>query len=202
VLPAWAVLCAWGLLLLVAAFMLRPFDAHNHTHAAAPRTWLRQAVGVAALTLGVMQIVGAASGGSDPLQPLSHLARGAAAGQRSDVLRFQPIRNMAELDGALKAPGRPVMLDFYADWCVSCKEMERYTFSDPSVAQKMAGAMLLKADVTAHNANDRELLKRFHLFGPPGTIFFDAHGREISGVRVIGFQDADRFSRTLLAAGL
>jgi thiol:disulfide interchange protein DsbD len=202
VLPAGAVLCAWGLLLLVAAFMLRPFEAHSHSHAAAPRTWLRQAVGVTALTLGVMQIVGAASGGSDPMQPLSHLARGAAAGPRSDALRFQPIRSVAELDGALRAPGRPVMLDFYADWCVSCKEMERYTFSDPAVAQKMSGAVLLKADVTAHNTDDRQLLKRFHLFGPPGTIFFDAQGREISGVRVIGFQDAERFSRTLQAAGL
>jgi thiol:disulfide interchange protein DsbD len=85
---------------------------------------------------------------------------------------------------------------------VSCKEMERYTFSDPVVAQLMAGALLLKADVTDNNRDDRELLKRFQLFGPPGTIFFDAQGREIDGVRVIGFQNAERFARTLRAAGL
>ena len=73
----------------------------------------------------------------------------------------------------MKAAGRPVILDFYADWCVSCKEMERFTFTEPAVQKKLAGALLLKADVTANNAQDRELLKRFHLFGPPGTIFFD-----------------------------
>ena len=87
------------------------------------------------------------------------------------------MRSVAELDAALaRSAGRPVMLDFYADWCVSCKEMERFTFSDPTRARKLAGALLLKADVTQNNADDRALLKRFQLFGPPGTIFFDAQG--------------------------
>jgi thiol:disulfide interchange protein DsbD len=203
VLPAWGVLGAWGLLLLVAGFMLRPFDAqHHHSHAAAPRTWLKQALGVVALIFGSMQIVGAGSGGSDPLQPLSHLVRGAAAAPASDGVRFQPVRSSTELDDVLRSAGRPVMLDFYADWCVSCKEMERFTFSDPTVAQMMSSALLLKVDVTANNHDDRELLKRFHLFGPPGTIFFDAQGRELDGLRVIGFQNAERFTRTLRAAGL
>jgi thiol:disulfide interchange protein DsbD len=202
VLPPWAVLAVWGLLLLFTGFMLRPFESHSHVHAAAPRTWLKQALGVTALVLGVTQIVGAASGGADPLQPLSHLTR-TAGGPRADAgPRFQSVRSVAELDQLLKAPGRQVMLDFYADWCVSCKEMERYTFSDPAVAEKMSHALLLKADVTANNADDRELLKRFHLFGPPGTIFFDAQGREIQGLRVIGFQGAERFAATLNTAGL
>jgi thiol:disulfide interchange protein DsbD len=200
VLPAPAVLGIWGLLLLVAGFMLRPFDSHTHAHAAMPRTWLKQALGVTALVLGVTQFVGAASGGVDPLQPLSHLARG--QGPRAEAPRFQIIRSSAELDHLLQSPGRPVMLDFYADWCVSCKEMERYTFSDPTVARMMSNVLLLKADVTANNADDRELLKRFHLFGPPGTIFFDAQGRQIDGLRVIGFQNAERFARTLQAASL
>jgi thiol:disulfide interchange protein DsbD len=201
-LPSWAVLGAWGLLLLVTGFMLRPFDKHEHSHANAPRAWLKQALGVVALILGAMQIVGAASGGNDPLQPLSHWVRG-HSGVRSDAgPRFQAVRSVAELDQVLKAPGRPVMLDFYADWCVSCKEMERFTFSDPLVADKMSRALLLKADVTANNADDRELLKRFRLFGPPGTIFFDAQGREIDGTRVIGFQNAEHFIATLSAVGL
>jgi thiol:disulfide interchange protein DsbD len=204
VLPSWTVLGAWGLLLLVTGFMLRPFDSHSHAHAAAPRTWLKQALGVAALILGAMQIVGASSGGSDPLQPLSHWARGnGAAGLRSDAgPRFQSVRSVAELDRLLQSPGRPVMLDFYADWCVSCKEMERFTFTDPVVAEKMSRALLLKADVTANNNDDRELLKRFRLFGPPGTIFFDAQGREIAGSRVVGFQNAERFAATLSTVGL
>ena len=94
------------------------------------------------------------------------------------------------------------MLDFYADWCVSCKEMERFTFADPAVRERLDGALLLKVDVTKNDADDRELLRRFRLFGPPGTLFFDAHGREIAGVRVIGFQGPERFAQTLQAAGL
>ena len=112
------------------------------------------------------------------------------------------VRSSAELDTLLQAANRPALLDFYADWCVSCKEMERFTFSDPAVAGLMSNALLLKVDVTGNTADDRELLKRFHLFGPPGTIFFDAQGREIGGLRVIGFQNAERFTRTLQAAGL
>jgi len=95
-----------------------------------------------------------------------------------------------------------VMLDFYADWCVSCKEMERFTFTDPAVQKKLSGALLLKADVTANNVQDRELLKRFQLFGPPGTIFFDAQGREVPAARIVGFQSSERFLQTLQTAGL
>jgi thiol:disulfide interchange protein DsbD len=92
------------------------------------------------------------------------------------------------------------MLDFYADWCVSCKEMERYTFSDAQVRARLEGMLLLQADVTEANEAHRALLKRFALFGPPGIVFFDAQGREIKGVRVIGYQPPERFLRTLAAA--
>ena len=94
------------------------------------------------------------------------------------------------------------MLDFYADWCVSCKEMERFTFTDPAVQARLAGALLLQADVTRNNADDKALLKRFNLFGPPGTIFFDPSGREVAGARVVGFQNTRRFLETLTSAGL
>lgn len=201
VLAAWAVLGAWGLLLLVTGFMLRPFDRHHHTHAAAPRTWLKQAFGVVALILGSLQIVGAASGGSDPLRPLQHLVPiTVAAGSNAGVVRFQPVRSSAELDQLLRAPGRPVMLDFYADWCVSCKEMERFTFSDPKVRAEMAQMVLLQVDVTKNTPEDQRLLKRFRLFGPPGIVFFDRGGREIPGLRVIGFQRADKFLQSLALA--
>ena len=89
------------------------------------------------------------------------------------------------------------MLDFYADWCVSCKEMERFTFSDPRVQARLAGMTLLRADVTANNAEDKVLLKRYRLFGPPGIVFFDASGREIEGLRVIGYQSPDKFIQSL-----
>ena len=110
---------------------------------------------------------------------------------------FVRVASSAQLDERLKSPGRAVMLDFYADWCVSCKEMEALTFSDARVKAKLERMLLLQADVTANTADDKALLKRFHLFGPPGIIFFDAQGREIRGLRVIGYQNAERFLRTL-----
>jgi thiol:disulfide interchange protein DsbD len=110
---------------------------------------------------------------------------------------FVRISSVAELDQKLASAGKPVMLDFYADWCVSCKEMESYTFSDAQIKPKLDSMLLLQADVTANTAEHKELLKRFSLFGPPGIIFFDAQGREIQGLRVIGYQNAERFLRTL-----
>jgi thiol:disulfide interchange protein DsbD len=198
VLPAWAQLSCWGGLLLVTGFMLRPFDANPHS--GAPRVWLQRAAGVAALALGVMQLAGAASGGANPLQPLAHLAGGCEPALAP--LPFRMVHSVDELDGALAAAGRPVMLDFYADWCVSCKEMERFTFQDPAVRQRLAGALLLKADVTANTADDKALLQRFKLFGPPGTIFFNAQGVEQPALRVVGYSEARAFENTLQAVGL
>jgi len=110
---------------------------------------------------------------------------------------FMPVASNSQLDQKLAAPGKPVMLDFYADWCVSCKEMEKFTFSDPTVRARLDGMLLLQADVTAGTDEHKALLKRFSLFGPPGIIFFDAQGREIKGLRVIGYQNAERFVKTL-----
>ena len=110
---------------------------------------------------------------------------------------FQRVRTVAELERLLEQSTRPVMLDFYADWCVSCKEMEAFTFVDPRVAQRMNQMLLLQVDVTANNTDDRALMKKFRLFGPPGIIFFRPGGAERKDVRVVGFQDAARFSSIL-----
>jgi thioredoxin:protein disulfide reductase len=193
-------LALWGAWLVFAGALLLPF-AKPAPSAARRKRWLPALAGLAAVALGVVQWVGAATGASDPLRPLARLV-GGAAGQANAMPQFRAVRSVAELDAILRRPGQAVMLDFYADWCVSCKQMERFTFTDPAVAAKMARALLLKADVTANSDDDKALLKRFHLFGPPGTIFFDALGREHSGARVIGFQDANRFAQTLSAVGL
>lgn len=200
VLPSSLVLALWGLLLLVLGFMLRPFHASARHRGA--RRWLQPVIGVAALAMGLMQLVGAASGGHDPLQPLAHLGGSGDAEAESRAPAFRTVRSVAELDAALAGAGRPVMLDFYADWCVSCKEMERFTFSNPQVAARLGHALLLKADVTANSPNDRELLRRFKLFGPPGTLFFDASGQEVETARVVGFQGPKRFGGALDSAGL
>ena len=202
VLPGSLALALWGSLALGVAVLVVSHSHGRRTGVGVSKILWRRAVAAVFAVGGVLQLVGAASGGSNPLQPLAHLTirhRGDAA--ISD-LQFVAVRSVAELDATLRSAGRPVMLDFYADWCVSCKEMERFTFTDPAVRAKLAGVLLLKADVTANRPDDRELLKRFQLFGPPGTIFFDRQGRELTQVRVIGYQDADRFLATLLSAGI
>jgi thiol:disulfide interchange protein DsbD len=151
-------------------------------------------VGIVALVTGVAFIVGAFSGGRDVLRPLAEISRTPPA---AAPLPWTRVASLSELEGKLKAPGRPVMLDFYADWCVSCKEMEAFTFSDPKVRSQLDQMLLLQVDVTANNDADKALLKRFSLFGPPGIVFFDAQGREIKGLRVIGYQGPDRFLKTL-----
>lgn len=204
VLPPELAQLLWGALLIGFAAMLGLFQAPHAVHR--PRTWLRKTAALVAVTFGVLQVIGAASGGTDTLKPLAGLFRVEAGlvqkGVTGGAISFKRVNSVAELDAELARAGRPVMLDFYADWCVSCKEMERYTFSDPAVRARLEGALLLKADVTANSAADRELLKRFKLFGPPGTIFFDPSGSELVAARVIGFQDAARFQSSLSAAGL
>jgi thiol:disulfide interchange protein DsbD len=106
-----------------------------------------------------------------------------------------------ELDARLANLQRPAFLDFYADWCVACKEMERFTFSDPAVRAQLASVDWLQVDVTDNTLADQALLKRFRLFGPPGIVFFDASGAELAGVRVVGFQNVETFLATLKAAG-
>lgn len=194
--PVAVQMLAWALLLIVSAVFLRALDPlPPQSHG-----WQRfgKAVGVVMLLLGAAMLVGALSGASDPLQPLSGFGRAGANDLRP--LDFKRVRSPAELDARLAgAAGAPVMLDFSADWCVSCKEMERYTFTDQRVREKLSGWLLLRADVTGNSKEDQELLARFRLYGPPGIIFFDRAGREIPGVRVIGFQKADEFLRSLAA---
>ena len=153
--------------------------------------WLPKAFGIALLALGAAQFAGLAMGHRNPLAPLA-ASQASLAGE----LGFRRVKSVADLDAALaQAGGRPVMLDFYADWCVSCIEMEKFTFSDARVRAALAGFTLLQADVTKNDAKDRALLKRFRLFGPPGIIFFDVRGQETR--RVIGFQNADGFLQSL-----
>lgn len=139
---------------------------------------------------GLIQLAGLISGGSDPFAPFAR--------PEYATHQFRQVRTVAELESALvSARGKIVMLDFYADWCVSCKEMEKLTFADARVARQLDEMVLLQADVTANNSDDKALLKRFNLYGPPGIIFFGPNGQELSGAQVIGYQSADRFLHSL-----
>lgn len=195
VLPAWAHLGAWGALAIGTAMFLRAIDPlPPHAHG-----WLRfwKGIGMVLLLVGAALVIGAVGGSRDPLQPLGFLR---SAGATAEHVAFERVKTSAELDARLAAADRPVMLDFYADWCVSCKEMEKFTFSDPQVAAQMRRMLLLQVDVTANSEEDKALLKRFGLFGPPGIIFFDRQGRERRNLRVVGYQPADRFLRVVNAA--
>jgi thiol:disulfide interchange protein DsbD len=115
-------------------------------------------------------------------------------------LPFQRVKSIAELEQhILQSRNKYVMLDFYADWCISCKEMERFTFTDPEVQSRLKDVTLLQVDVTAGTPDDAALLKRFKLFGPPGILFLDREGREVPGVRLIGYQDKESFLKILNA---
>ena len=196
VVPPMAQMIAWGVLLIGAAVFLRAVDALPAGASGWWRAW--KATGIVALVAGVAMLVGAFTGSRDPLRPLAGLTE--STPRASAPLPWIRVASLAELEGKLKGPGKPVMLDFYADWCVSCKEMESFTFSEPSVRAELDRMLLLQVDVTANNEHDKALLKRFSLFGPPGIIFFDAEGREIKGLRVIGYQNAERFLKTLSLA--
>ncbi|MBA2351431.1 MAG: protein-disulfide reductase DsbD [Burkholderiales bacterium] len=183
----------WAALLIISAIYLHAIDPLPPGVSDFRKLW--KGVGVIALLVGVAILVGAMSGGRDVLQPLAGLrAGGGANATPASHLAFDRIKTVAELDQRIVAAGgKPVMLDFYADWCVSCKEMERFTFSNERVQARLKDVILLQADVTANNADDKALLKRFGLFGPPGIIFFDTQGAEVGHGRVIGYQPADKF---------
>jgi len=197
VLPPMAVMLAWAALFIGSAVLLGTLGFLQGRATAWGRLW--QAAGVMSLAAGGVLVVGALTGGRDPLRPLAGLA-GESAPSGAVQTKFLRVSSTAELDEKLRAPGRPAMLDFYADWCVSCKEMESFTFSDARVKAKLDEMLLLQADVTANTEADKQLLKRFSLFGPPAIIFFDAQGREIKGLRVIGYQNAERFLQALDSA--
>ncbi|AXK40901.1 protein-disulfide reductase DsbD [Crenobacter cavernae] len=187
-LPGMAVMLGWAALAIGSAVFLRAFDALPANAGARQR--LLKALGLLLFLAGAAQLVGALSGRYEPASPLKGLFGGEA--QATERLAFQPVSNIAALDAAIAASaGKPVLLDFYADWCVACKELEAKTFTDPAVAAAMRRFTLLRADVTANNAEHQALLKRFGLFGPPGLILFDAQGREAK--RVIGYVEAPAF---------
>jgi thiol:disulfide interchange protein DsbD len=194
VIPAVVQMLAWAALLIIPAIFLHALDPLP----ANAKGWLRfwKGIGIVMLLTGAALLIGALAGNRDPLQPLAGL-RGQAQAAEAKKLPFEPVVSLADLETKVLAAGQPVMLDFYADWCVSCKEMERFTFADPAVQAKLAGFKLLKADVTANSADDKALLARFGLFGPPGILFFDQSGKELKSVRVVGFQDAAVFLKVL-----
>jgi thiol:disulfide interchange protein DsbD len=189
----------WAAIAIISAIYLNALDGLPAHHQSIQKFW--KGIGIILLVYGLALLLGALSGGKSIIQPLEHLKFSANNTQNAvnaPALPFKKTQSLAELENALaQADGKPVMLDFYADWCVACKEMEELTFSDNHIQQQLKNTLLLQADVTQNNEEDKALLKRFSLFGPPGIIFFGASGQEITSIRTIGFQNAARFLQTL-----
>ena len=188
-----------GSLLIGSAIYLGALEPVALAASGWKRLW--KAIGVLLLLIGSAQMLGALAGGRDLMQPLKGVFGGAAPAAAE--LHFTTIKSSADLDRAIaaaNAAGQPVMFDFYADWCVSCKEMEKYTFTDPAVHQALRGYVLLKADVTANDDIDQELMRRFGIIGPPGTLFFGLDGIEQRHLRLIGFEKAAPFVQRIQKA--
>jgi thiol:disulfide interchange protein DsbD len=197
-LPNWVVMLMWAALLIISSVYLHALDSLPAHASGWRRLW--KGVGVVALIAGLSLVLGALGGSRDILQPLAVYKRGLAAGTPAvepevPHLKFDKVKSIVELDARLnqaRSAGQAVMLDFYADWCVTCKEMEKFTFSDAKVQARLKAAVLLQADVTSTSDEDKALLKRFGLFGPPGIIFWTPAGTE-SGYKVIGYEPSEKF---------
>lgn len=196
VLPAWAVMLGWAALFIVPAIYLHALDPLPPHATGWHKFW--KGLGIGMLLYGAALIAGLLGGSRDPLQPLGFLRVSSAQTTPAALPAptFEKVKNLAELDTRVAAATKPVLLDISADWCVSCKEMEKFTFADAQVTAKMKEFLLLKADVTANSEDDKALLRRFALFGPPGIIFF-RDGKEIANLRVVGYQSAEQFLAAL-----
>jgi thiol:disulfide interchange protein DsbD len=199
-LPAALTMLLWAGLAILSGFWIFSLQARGGGPAPAPL----RGVGLIAVVYGVLLLIGTASGSRDPLQPLDRLSAGTGGGDAEErALAFERIKTVDDLERAVAsaaAAGKPVMLDFYADRCVSCKEMDRFTFTDAAVQAALAGAVLLQADVTANDDADKALLARFEIFGPPTIAFFGADGVERKNFRLVGFSPAPRFAEHVKAA--
>ena len=198
ILPPEITILLWSMLLIMPSIYLNALDPLP-AHCSGWRK-LFKGFGLTMLAYGLLLLIGFSMGNSNPLKPLQGFNNAGNAQAKAQNIQFERITSLTELDTKIQqaaANNQPVMLDFYADWCISCKEMEAYTFTDPQVKQSLAGFMLLQADVTLNNDNDKALLEKFNLIGPPAILFFGTDRLENSAQRVIGYQDAKSFIQTL-----
>ena len=197
ILPPAATILLWAMLLILPAIYLNAIDPLPENSSGWRKLW--KGVGLMMLAYGLLLLIGFSMGNNNPLKPLQGFsATNAQAAERG--VAFERVASLSALEARIQqasANHQPVMLDFYADWCISCKEMEAYTFTDPKVKQTLAGFVLLQADVTKNSDDDKALLAKFNLIGPPATLFFGVDNQEKAAHRVIGYQDAKAFIKTL-----
>ncbi len=198
ILPVAVIMFMWGALFIVSAVYLKALDPVDPQGSGWQKLW--KGLGVILLILGVFEMIGAFAGAKDYMRPLHGIAGGggmvAGMPAQAQKLQFKPIKSTADLERELKraaAENRLVMLDFYADWCIYCKDFEKYVFTDPRVIETLKDVVLLKADVTDNDEVDKALLKQVGVTAPPAILFYDTTGREMRGYRLVGAMNADEF---------
>jgi thiol:disulfide interchange protein DsbD len=197
ILPPAITIILWAMLLILPSIYLNAIDTLPENSSGWRKLW--KGIGLMMLAYGLILLIGFSMGNNNPLKPLQGFAINKAEAAEAGLV-FERVKSLAALESKLqqaKANHQPVMLDFYADWCISCKEMEAYTFTEPKVKQALKGFVLLQADVTENSEDDKALLAKYKLVGPPAIIFFGNDMLEKAAHRVIGYQDADTFIKTL-----
>jgi thiol:disulfide interchange protein DsbD len=197
ILPPSITILLWATLLILPAIYLKAIDPLPENSSGWRKLW--KGIGLMMLAYGLLLLIGFSMGNDNPLKPLQGFGVNNAQAAEQGIV-FKRVASLSALDAEIlqaSANHQPVMLDFYADWCISCKEMEAYTFTDPKVKQALAGVVLLQADITRDSADDKALLAKFNLIGPPAILFFGEDGKESAAYRVIGYQDAKTFIKTL-----
>ncbi len=201
IIPASVTLFLWALLFIGSAIYagaLEPFKEGTRNEKK-----LIKLFGIVLFLIGILELVGSFSGATNPLDPLEKLKRNDSStltASRNDTIAFKSVKNINELEVAVRDSKKPVILDFSAKWCASCKELEHITFKDPAVIKLMSRFTLLRADVTNNTPQDKELLKKFNLFGPPALIFYDTKGKEQKDLKTIGYKSPQEFIPTLKKA--
>jgi thiol:disulfide interchange protein DsbD len=205
ILPPYITLALWSALLIVSAIYMRAIDTLPDTASGWQRFW--KGTGILVMLYGIALFIGSLTGATDIFNPLEkvtasaqYAGTNAGSARAEHELKFEDVKGLAELDAAISrasSEGRPVFLDFYADWCVECVRMENTTFKSPSVIEAFTDYKLLRLDVTANDDKDKEVLKKFGLFGPPAFLFFGLDGQELRNLRVIGYQDDSEFTATI-----
>jgi thiol:disulfide interchange protein DsbD len=203
ILPGNVTMLLWAVLIFMAGVFLGGLTTLTSDSPASQK--LGKGFGFLAIIYGIVLLLGALAGGSNPLKPLAGISvgGGVTVAEAEHELPFQRIKTVDDLDrelAAASAAGKTAFLDFYADWCVSCKEMEAYTFTDAEVQSELANTVWLQADVTANDEADQELLERFGVFGPPTIIFFGTDGQQRHGYEVVGYMKAADFADHLRLA--
>jgi len=197
ILPGEITMVLWAALLIVPAIYLGALEPIREVTDGWPRFW--KGLGIMMLIYGFILMLGAATSNTDPLRPLHRMTLASGAGSSATAghsLPFKTVKSIDDLNrevGNASAQGKTTMLDFYADWCISCKEFDKYVFSDPEVQKMLANTVVLQADVTDNDDVDKALMKNYGIIGPPTIMFFDKNGEELKRYRVVGEMTAKQF---------